>query len=382
MTLTTSFSRKLSVVWSIMLLVPLLLGRTIAESNDHGVVYVMTNQSSGNTILVFQRNEDGKVRRIQEVSTGGVGSGGTGDPLGSQGSLILSSDGRLLFAVNAGSNEVSLLAVTERGLKLIDKVPSGGIQPVSVTVHGDLVYVVNAGGTANITGFLLTSFGKLQRIDHGSRALPSGANAGPGQISFTPDGQSVLVTEKTSGQIDIFRLDTEGGIQSVTTQPSNGATPFGFDFISAHTLVVTEAAGGATGASSVSSYALSDGEAEDSGTALSTITRSLANDQTATCWIAVTRNRRIAFSSNAGGGTISSFVLGKRGQLSLLAPIAANLGPSFGPIDLALSADGRFLYALSTNTGAIAGFEIKNAALRQVELVEGLPLSIQGIAVR
>jgi 6-phosphogluconolactonase len=376
--LFNTLSHRLTICSAITLMF-LQMGTAIAESNRAGVVYVMTNQAAANSIIVFQRNESGRLRKVQEVPTGGLGSGGTGDPLGSQGSLILSGDGRLLFAVNAGSNELSLLAVTEDGLRLIDKVPSGGTQPVSIAVHRDLVFVLNAGGSPNITGFFLTPFGRLRKIAHGSQVLPSGSNAGPGEVLFSPDGESLLVTEKTTGQVDIFHLTSEGRINDVTSRPSNGATPFGFAFASGNTMVVTEAAGGATGASSVSSYRIND-DGDDA--ALSTVSGSLANGQTATCWIAITRNKRLAFTANAGSGTISSFVVTRGGRLGLLAPVAANLGPGFGPTDLDLSADDKFLYALSTNTGAVAGFEVREGNLKQVEQIEGLPLSIQGIAVR
>ena len=381
MLVNTSSCRLTITICSAITLMFLQMGDAIAEPNRAGVVYVMTNQASGNTIVVFQRREDGTLRRAQEVPTGGLGSGGTGDPLGSEGSLVLSGDGRLLFAVNAGSNELSLLTATEDGLRLIDKVPSGGTQPVSIAVHRDLVFVLNGGETPNVTGFLLTPFGKLRRVAHGSQDLPSGANAGPGEVAFSPDGESLLVTEKTTGQIDIFHVTNDGRISDVTSRPSNGATPFGFAFASRNTMVVTEAAGGVTGASSVSSYRIGDDDDRDAAV-LSNVSGSLADGQTATCWIGITRNKRLAFTTNAGSGTISSFVVARDGRLRLLAPVAADLGAGFGPTDLDLSADDRFLYTLSTNTGAVAGFEIREGSLKQVEQVEGLPLSIQGIAVR
>src|SRR5207302_779906 len=136
--------------------------------------------------------------------------------------------------------ELSLLAVTEDGLRLIDKVPSGGTQPVSIAVYRDLIFVLNAGGTPNVTGFLLTPFGKLRRIARGSQDLPSGPNAGPGELLFSPDGESLLVTEKMAGQIDIFHVTNDGRISDVTSRPSNGATPFGFAFASRNTMMMTE----------------------------------------------------------------------------------------------------------------------------------------------
>jgi 6-phosphogluconolactonase (cycloisomerase 2 family) len=384
MLLNTLFSRRFNIAASgLIALILLQTGSTVAESNRGGVLYVMTNKSEGNTVVVFRRNEDGTLLRAQEVSTGGLGSGGSSDPLGSQGSLVLSRDGHILLAVNAGSNELSILATTKDGLRLLDKVPSGGTQPVSVTLHRGVIYVLNAGGNPNLTGFSITESGRLVRISGSSTILPSGVNAGAAEVLFSPDGDSLLVTEKQTGQIDIFRLTQDGRISGLMTQPSNGATPFGLSFASPRTIVVTEAAGGAAGASTVSSYRTQDeDEGEDDGTAaLSPVTRSLAIHQTAACWIVTTRNNRFAFAANAGSGTISSFAIAPDGRLSVLAAAAADLGAGFGPTDLGLSSDNRFLYVLSTNTGGIAGFEVRDGALRQVEHVAGLPLSIQGIAV-
>ena len=127
-----------------------------------GAVYAMTNDSAGNSIMVFKRAADGTLTAAGSYSTGGVGYGTGSDPLGSQGALVLSNDGHFLFAVNAGSNDVSVMQVGHAGLSLVSKMPSGGTEPVSVTQYKDLVYVLNAGGTAgtpNISGIVLDRMG-------------------------------------------------------------------------------------------------------------------------------------------------------------------------------------------------------------------------------
>ncbi len=165
-----------------------------------GVVYVMTNRASANSVMVFSRATDGSLRQVQEVSTRGLGTGFTLDPLTSQGSLTLGSDGKFLFAVNAGSGELTSFTVTADGLAFARKISSRGAFPVSVASSGGLVYVVNELGVANIVGFTVDSAGHLQNIPGSTRMLAGGALAQPAQVRFTPDGSLLIVTEKGTDQ--------------------------------------------------------------------------------------------------------------------------------------------------------------------------------------
>jgi len=350
------------------------------DSDDKGAVYVLGNQSSENRVIVFRRAEDGTLTRIQEVSTEGLGSGGTNDPLGSQGALILGSGGHLLFAVNAGSNELSVLAVENKGVRFIDKVSSGGVKPVSVTAHGDLVYVLNAGGTPNISGFFFDHSGRLHPIANSTRTLAGGAKAGAAEVLFSPDGGLLLVTEKGTNLIDIFDIDDDGRISRQTSQPSNSGTPFGFSFGRGRELVVSEAAGGAAGGSTVSSYILRDEDADNDD--LRTVSKSVPDTQTAACWVVITGSGRSAFVSNTGSGTISAFEVGRGGALSLADAAAGDLGAGSGVIDMALSHRSRFLYVLSSTLGTVTGFRVTGNRLTQVTSASGLPASIQGIAAQ
>jgi len=255
-------------------------------SDSARFVYVMTNQASDNTVLVFHRNRDGSVNKVQEVSTDGQGSGGGGDPLGSQGALTLSDDGRLLLAVDAGSNEVSSLAVTDSGLQFVSKAPSGGTKPVSAALRGDIAYVLNAGGTPNVTALRLDLSGQLTMIVGSTRLLPGGVNAGPAQVGITRDGEVLVVTEKNTNMIDLFPIDDDGNVAPASSVPSDGATPFGFTFGHNRTLIVSEAA-----ASGVSSYHLQHAQNRP---ILETITRSLADGGAAACWIVTDRGGRFA----------------------------------------------------------------------------------------
>src|SRR5438309_490377 len=155
-----------------------------------GAVYTLTNQVGGNAVAAFTRGADGRLASAGSVATGGTG---TGASLGSQGAVSLSNDGRRLFAVNAGSNDVSVFAVSPTGLALASRTASGGTLPISLTVHGNVLYVLNAGGSGNISGFTLGASGDLTPIAGATLPL-SGSTVGPADVQFSPDGSRLVVT--------------------------------------------------------------------------------------------------------------------------------------------------------------------------------------------
>src|SRR3989441_5036033 len=220
-----------------------------ADGSAPGAVYALTNRISGNAVAVFRRAADGTLVAAGSVATGGAG---TGSGLGSQGALALSDDGRWLFAVNAGSNEVSAFRVGAAGLSLTSRVGSGGTRPISLAVHGSLVYVLNGGGDGNISGFTVGANGVLAAIRGSSRML-SGAAVGPAQVAFSSDGRWLVVTEKTTHQLDLYAVGPDAMATGPTSYASAGGTPFGFGFGHRDELFVSEAAG------SASSYVLGGG---------------------------------------------------------------------------------------------------------------------------
>ncbi|MFN8597843.1 MAG: beta-propeller fold lactonase family protein [Anaerolineae bacterium] len=344
-----------------------------AAAGDTGAVYTLTNNAAGNEVAIFNRAANGTLTAAGTVSTGGLGNGGG---LGSQGALTLSQDHKWLFAVNAGSNEISVFAVSAHGLKLVDKVASGGEQPISVTSHKNLVYVLNAGGSGNITGFTLGKHGKLTPIANSTRGLSNsgvGAAPGPAQIEFSPKGDVLVVTEKATNLIDTYAV--EGGVAgNLTTHPSAGMTPFGFEFSKRGTLIVSEAAGGAANASSASSYAVNDDSFE-------LLSAAVPTNQTAACWVVVTKNGKYAYTANAGSGSIATFRVEHDGGLKLLNGAAGSTGAGSHPSDMALSTNSHFLYVLANTTQSIGAFEVQvDGSLTAVSGVNGLPASSAGLA--
>jgi len=297
--------------------------------------------------------------------------------LTSQNSLVLSADGRLLFAVNAGSNSVSVFATSGDDLTLLNTVPSGGVFPVSIAVQGNLVYVVNAGGTPNISGFRIhAKTNQLVPLAGSTQNLPGGAAAAPAQVSFSPDGNLLIVTERGENQIDTFVVDGELA-QPGHAFPSSTTMPFGFAFGPYDVAIISYQGTNQGVISALSSYRLMD-----NGN-LTVVTPALPSTQIAACWVVVPNNGNFAYVSNPGSGTISSYTVTFDGKLALFNVAAASIAGA--PVDLALSNNSRFLYANDNANGAIVGFSIgSDGSLTQVTSVpDGLPFGVsQGIAAR
>src|SRR5437016_784597 len=241
-----------------------------------GAVYTLNNSNSGNAVLAFNRSADGQIVFAGMAATGGTG---TGKGLGNQGALAIDAANQFLFAVNAGSNDISVFRIRENGLRLVDRVPSGGKQPISLTVSRKVLYVLNngaaAGGSDTIAGFGVGANGHLKPIVSGLSL--SAASVGPAQIGFTTDGDVLLVAEKNTNNIDVFSVDDDGVAVGPTVVPSAGETPFGFAFGKRNEVFVSDAFGGAANAGAVSSYVVSDKHS------LTTITAAAVDGQTAPC---------------------------------------------------------------------------------------------------
>lgn len=340
---------------------------------EPGAVYVSTNSTAGNEVLVFPRAADGSLGAPRAFATGGTGTGGG---LGNQGAVVLAHDNRRLFVANAGSSDVSVFAVRAGGLELLDRVDSRGKRPVSIAVHRRLVYVLNAGANGNIRGFVLGDDDKLRTIRGSTRPLSS-STAGAAQVAFSPDGHVLVVTEKATNLIDTYRVGANGLVTGPNAQPSVGATPFGFAFSRSGTLVVSEASGGAPDGAALSSYRPSS-----VGT-LTAISPSVGTMETAACWVVITGDGRFAYTSNTGSGTISGYRLSLAGMLKLLDPDGVTATTSAGPIDLALTGDDHFLYSLDGGGGAITVFRVKaGGSLAPLAGAAGLPAGANGLAVR
>jgi 6-phosphogluconolactonase (cycloisomerase 2 family) len=323
-------------------------GAKSADDAVAGAVYTLDNGAASNHVIAFRRDAAGALTPIGSFDTGGAGTGGTTDPLASQYALVLSDDHRLLFAVDAGSDEVSSFRVAADGsLSLADKVSSGGDLPVSLAVHGRLLYALDAGDNT-LQGYRAAASGQLVALPHARVALAAGAS-GAAAVRFTTDGRWLVVSERVSNRLETFPVLPDGRLGAPVVSASSGNTPFGFDVTPSNDVIVSEA-----GSAAASSYALGAG-----GT-LGVVTASLGTGGRAPCWLIATADGRYAYTANAGTGTITGFAVSSDGHLSLLTAGGATgvTGAGSTPLDLDLAAHDRLLYVLESGAGAVGGFAV------------------------
>lgn len=344
--------------------------------DEAGMVFTMDNAATENHVLAYRRSASGQLRADGSFPTGGRG---TGSGLGSQSAVILSANGHWLFVCNAGSDEVSVFLVTPQGLAQTDKVSSSGKNPISLSLHRNSLFVLNAGGRVgdkdNVAGFVFLA-GKLYPLPDSTHAL-STDNSNPAQVGFSSDGEVLVVTEKDTSVIDTFTVDNDGTINDANYFQSSGQTPFGFA-VRGHDLIVSEAFGGAPDASAVSSYDL-----DDDGD-LEIISPTVPTTETSACWVVITGNGRFAYAANTGSGTISGYAVTQDGALTLLNPdgVTGITGAGSSPTDMTLSRNSRFLYSRNDN-GSISAFRVNaNGSLVPLSGVNGLPAGATGLAGR
>jgi 6-phosphogluconolactonase len=340
-----------------------------------GYVYVMNNRAEGNQIIRFGRAKDGMLTRLDTVDTGGLGGSIDGtrthDPLSSQDSVVLSADGTRLVAVNAGSNEISVIGIDKDGMHLLSVNGSGGLFPTTLAMNGNLVYAANVIGDApNIAGFHLDADGKLVKLASWWRAIPGSINAGAQDIRFTPDGTRLVVTDESLDEIDVFEIGDDGSVIDVKAPQTSLSGPFGIRFGRDDMALVADAK-----SDSVSSFRISSTDGID------VVDNSVANGQKGTCWIALTASGGTAFVSNTDSRTVSSYSVAADGHLALAKAAAATLESGSAPTDIALSPTGDFLYVEDSAKGRVLIYKVKGTSLVRVGQVTGIATSMQGIAV-
>ncbi|WP_405577611.1 lactonase family protein [Streptomyces sp. NBC_01190] len=325
-------------------------GPASAHTGNSGApVFVQTDGVAGNTIVAYSGAADGTLTQQGVYATGGRGGkldGAVVDSLASEGSLTYDRAHSLLYAVNAGSDTVTVFSVRGDRLARRQVIASGGDFPVSVAVHGDQVYVLNALGGGSVQGYLNVG-GFLVKVPSWHRDLGLDPDAAPqfthtpGQVGFTPDGSKLVVTTKAGGNtIDVFSVGLLGLSAKPVVTATPDAVPFGFTFDAAGRLVVTEA-----GPNAVATFTVGrDGR-------LAKVSE-VATGQAATCW--VVRDGATLYASNAGSGTLSGLRAGADGSLRALGTTST----AAGTVDAAVTSDGKFLYAQTGGAGGVDGFRV------------------------
>jgi 6-phosphogluconolactonase len=333
-----------------------------SRRGEVGAAYSETNGVPRNELLVYDRFANGQLKLRERVATGGRG-GQRPEPgcpapcpiLDTQGEVILSKNGKLVFAVNAGSNEISSFRETNRGLKLVDVDGSRGLFPNSLTIHGNVLYVLNS-QSHTIAGFRFSPDGQMWPIPNSQKSLsaPAGTSAPdlePRQVGFDNTGRVLVVSLLSPGPgnapgppgiIDTFLVDRHGRPGTAMPHPPTTPLPFGFAFDPRNHLVMSQVTA-LPGTGNTATYDVNT--RNGNVTAIDTKT----SGGQAPCWVVVTKDGRYTFVVNTGGGapaTIARYGLAPSGVLTLLGLTPPN-GPEFARTDEALSRDSRFLYVLN-----------------------------------
>ena len=326
-----------------------------------GHAYVNDNTVAPNTVAGFNRHADGSLTPIPG-SPFPAGGTGLGKGIPSQGATQLSSDGRFLLTADAGSNQISVLRIGFDGVPhLVSVASSGGVQPVSIAVAHDLVYVANAGaGGTNVTGFFLAPWGVLYPLPHSSAPLPEGS--GPGDVVIDPTGHRVAVSLVNTSEIASFAVGFGGRLFAAAGSPipAQGLGPFGSEFrpTNPSQLFVSNAHNG-TGLGTVSAFNVSF-----TGVLSSIGASPFADEQTAPCWVEISHDGRFLFTTNTASGTISRYAITPGGTLVLLG--STEFGTvGGGAVDLRLSPDGKTLLVNGSKAGVVASFAVSGGNLTE-----------------
>jgi 6-phosphogluconolactonase len=331
-----------------------------------GHVYVNDNTAGTNTIGGFDRHADGTLSP-EAGSPFAAGGAGTGAGLASQGALQISPDGRFLIATDAGSNQISVLGINNDGsLRQVrgGVVASGGVLPVSVAIHDDLVYVANSGnGGSNYTGFRLNGNGLLEPIPGSAVALPDGS--APGDVLFNSNGTKLAGTRVGTSQIDSFTVGNDGRLTAAPGSPfpAQGLGPFGSEFrpTNPSQLFVSNAHNVGAGTGTISAFS------DSANGTLSPIGSSpFADQQTAPCWVEISHDGRFLFTVNTGSGEISSYSISRGGALTLLGSTPVGATGGVGAVDPRLSPDGHFLFVDESRIGAVGAFAVHGGDLTEL----------------
>ncbi|HXY43163.1 MAG TPA: beta-propeller fold lactonase family protein [Acidimicrobiales bacterium] len=345
------------------------LASTPRHDGGSGVVgrlYINDNTAGVNTVAGFDRLADGALTPIPG-SPFAVGGAGTGHATASQGSLQLSANGRYLLAVDAGSDQISVLRIEPDGSLQIaggGPVSSNGPDPVSVAVYHRLVYVANAGTTLdpnpNYTGFTL-HHGYLRAIPDSTVPLPAGSQ--PGDVLFNGNGTKLVGARVATSEIDSFTVGRDGLLTAAPGSPfaAQGVGPFGSEFrpTNPSQLFVSNAHNGGT-LGTVSAF---DDSAD--GTLSSIGSSPFADNETAPCWVEISHDGQYLFAVNTGNSEISSYAIAWNGALTLIGSTPFRNG-LVGPEDARLSPDGSTLWVVESGADAVAGFSVNGGSLTEL----------------
>ena len=347
------------------------------------IVYTASNEVSGNDVIAFDVNSRGNLTEVGRFDTQGTG---TGTPLGNQAALTTDASDRWLFVVSPGSGELTSFRLQPTGLEFVNKVPSGGTRPLSVTVFGTLIYVLNEGDGQsndpnfrydNISGFEFTPGGILVPIPNSTRLIDATQLTAPAQVGFNKSGTVLLITEKSTDTLTTFVMQQDGTpANTPLKRPSFIPTPFGFSFGDRDFVFITEANDGGQGMTV--SYRVARDTGEVSG-------RVDSIDQgTATCWTVLSSDQTVGYATNTGDGTVSLYRVGLGGDMEYFFPANQDtpITTGIGVRDAVLTQNNQFLITLNNGDGEIRGFFVNRTGAISPRGTLPVPGSVTGLVAR
>lgn len=338
----------------------------ISEIDTDGLLFVMSNETDTNRILVYSRLNDGNLLFLENKASGGKG---LGSRLGSQGGVSVSNDGKWLFAVNGGSNTISSFSIGQQGITLVSTVSTNGVKPVSVSCHNNVVAVVNAGDNGNLALFNLSQKGVLSEIKGAVKSLGTSPSV-PAQVSFTNDGTMLIITLKQANKIVAYKIDAAGILGSFFEINSNIAVPFGFAIGSKNQIFVSE-----PGSNAVSVYTIGN-------SGFNKVGDPFFPDQQGPCWVTALANGKYFYVANAGTNNISGFQVNSDNTYTQLNNgIVAESG--LRTIDIVSSPNSKFVYSLNAESRSIRLYEVEpNGHLTTINDRYNLPPTVTAFAIK
>ncbi len=380
-------------LFSAVLLGTFLTNPTYAQAT--GVVYVESNipAPNGNSILAYSRDEAGNLTPLpgSPFATGGAGVGSAQPAAGqfdSDQNVIINPEGTLLFAVNSGSNDIAVFHIRPDGtLVPVDgsPFPSGGVNPVSVGLAGDKLYVVHKSVDSpgdvlpNYTGFQVTPDGQLTPIPDSTIEVPAGSS--PTQALISADNGLLFGADFLSGVLQAFRILGDGRLLQSPNTPlplPDASNPLGLQVHPTQPLLYV---------GFVSNNELGIYSYDDMGAL--TFLRTVTNSGVAICWFAVNRAGSCLYSANTGDGSVSAYDL-----TDPTTPVEIQTVPLRGnapllPFQLALDPTEAFLHVVDQGGNALHVLQVNAPGCTLTE-VPSSPLALdvpgdtrpEGVAAR
>jgi len=329
-------------------------------------VYTLDNDERSNGVAVYRRAADGSLRPLSGSPFAAGGKGLSGGDIDEQGAIRV--HGEFVLAVNPGSDSIAVLKKSNAGLLHVEGSPfaSGGNTPLSLAVHGDLVYVANQAATfakpSNepcLTGFRLSSSGQLTPLPGSRVKFPVGQ--GPAEIEFSPDGKTLAATAgfqaDEGSRLYAYRVQADGRLQMAPGSPlkPEGATgTVGFSWGHRGDRIYVSAFKG----SAVIAIAV-----DASTSAIHQAGIPVGDDQRAACWTAMAHGGKTLYVGNFVSNSVSVFDVMADGSLTLLGSVPRRGATEKDTKDIELSPDGKYLYAIGSGARQISVFRVETNRL-------------------